>query len=52
MKFIIHYKIESNWDVYEDSIIISGEDIDEIREKAKYETEKRHAFDCRSEQIE
>lgn len=36
MKFIIHYNGK-----YEDSIIITGDDIEEIREKAKNETSSR-----------
>ncbi len=45
MKFRIH-----NGD-YEDSIIIEGETIEEIREKAHKETSKRNWKDCWSEEL-
>ena len=48
MKFIIHLTI---WD-YEDSLVIEWENIEEIREKAKYEYDRRWASDAWSEQIE
>ena len=49
MKFIIHYNGE-----YEDSIVIEGNTIEEIREKAFVEGDKRgwNREDCWSEQID
>ena len=49
MKFRIHYNGE-----YEDSIVIEGNTIKELREKAFAEEEKRgwNRGDCWSEQIE
>ena len=49
MKFRIHYNGE-----YEDSIVITGNTIEEIREKAFAEGDKRgwNREDCWSEQID
>lgn len=49
MKFIIHYNGK-----YEDSIVIIGDDIEEIREKAKSETSSRGWDEkhCWSEKIQ
>ena len=48
MKFEIHGSINE----YEDSIIIEGESIEEIKEIAKRETSKRSWTNCWSEQLE
>lgn len=49
MKFIIHGTCP---DDSEDEIIIEGETIKEIQDKAKFETELRNWSDCWSEQID
>ena len=48
MKFRIH---GCYCDGTEDSIVISGDTIEEVQEKAKIETEKRNWQDCWSEEI-
>lgn len=49
MKFKIHYNGE-----YEDSLVVEGDTITEIAEKAEAEADKRgwNTADCWSEQIE
>lgn len=49
MKFRIHYTLP---DGAEDSIVITGESTDEIREKADAEISKRIGTDPWSEEIE
>ena len=49
MKFLIHYTIDED---YEDELIVSWEDMDEIREEVQYEMKRRWATCCWSEQIE
>ena len=50
MKFRIHYKVNG----YEDSVIIEGDLIEEIREKAYAFTDERGAAreDCWSERVD
>ena len=50
MKFRIHYKVNG----YEDSVIIEGDRIEEIREKAYAFTDERGAAreDCWSERVD
>lgn len=47
MKFKIHFTTGDT----EDSIVVSGDTIEEIREKADIETKKRNGTDCWSEEI-
>ncbi len=49
MKFKIFFTLKSG---ETDSIVISGNSIEELQQKAKVEVEKRGAVDARSEPIE
>lgn len=49
MVYKIHYTLP---DGTEDNVIVSGDDIDEIREKANHEVESRNATNPWSENLE
>lgn len=49
MAFIIHFELENGW---EDSFVIEGETIEEIREKANYELKIRGGKNPWSERIQ
>lgn len=52
MRFRIHYTITGNNGVdYEDSIIVNGDTVEEIREKADQELVRRGGFDPWSEEL-
>ena len=53
MKFTIHFTVSDNeGEQHEDSVIIEGDTIQECRNQAASEVEKRGGFDAWSEEIE
>lgn len=52
MKFKIYFTVTDNeGEQHNDSIIIEGDTIDEIRKQARIEVDKRGGFDAYSEEI-
>lgn len=50
-RFRIHWSVERDGEGYEDSIIIEGEDIEEVRQKASMYVASRGGTDPWSEEL-